>query len=138
MAIVDGTNLVFGRASSQIAKKLLLGEEVHLVNAEKMVLVGNPRQISDRYKVKRGLKHKGSPEKSPKWPKVPHLLVKRMIRGMLPHKSARGKGALKRLRVYTGNPKKMEQDLKLENASYDGVSKHMTVHELCKSIGYSG
>jgi large subunit ribosomal protein L13 len=138
MAIVDGTNLVFGRASSQIAKKLLLGEEVHLVNSERMVLVGNPKQISERYKTKRRLKHKGNPEKSPKWSKVPHLLIKRMIRGMLPHKSARGRDALKRLRVYTGNPKKMEQDLKLEKASYDGVSKHMTVHELCKSIGYSG
>jgi ribosomal protein L13 len=66
------------------------------------------------------------------------MLVKRMIRGMLPRKSSRGVAALKRLRVYTGNPKKLETNLKLDDADFDGVSKHLTIHELCKSIGYSG
>jgi large subunit ribosomal protein L13 len=138
MAVVDGTGLILGRASSQIAKKLLLGDEVHLVNAEKLIILGNSKQITERYIVKRGLKHKGNPERSPKWSKVPHLLVKRMIRGMLPHKTAKGKKALGRLRVYTGNPKKLGQDLKLEKASFDGIAKHISVHELCKNIGYSG
>lgn len=138
MIIVDGTGLVFGRVSSQLAKKLLLGEEVHLVNAEKLVLVGNPEQITERYRIKRRLKHKANPEHSPRWSKVPHLLVKRMIRGMLPRESARGRDALKRLRVYTGNPKKLEQNLKLEKASFDGVSKHISVNDLCRNIGYSG
>jgi len=138
MIVVDGTDLVFGRMSSQIAKKLLLGEEIHLINAEKLIFVGNPKQITERYKQKRRLKHKGTPEYSPKWSKVPHFLVKRMIRGMLPSKTLRGTEALKRLRVYTGNPKKLEQNLKLEKASFDGVSKHITVNDLCKNIGYSG
>lgn len=138
MLVVDGTNMVFGRAASQIAKRLLLGEEVHLVNAEKLVILGNPDQISERYLVKRGLKNKGNPERSPKWPRLPHFLVKRMIRGMLPRKSSRGKDALRRLMAYTGNPKKLEQNLKLEKASFDGISKHMTIHDLCRKMGYSG
>ncbi len=137
LMIVDGTDMVFGRLASQVAKKLMMGEEVHLVNAEKLVIVGNPKQISQRYLTKRGIRNKGTPERSPVWSKLPHLLVKRMIRGMLPRDSARGRAALRRLRVYTGNPKRLEA-AKLENAGYDGISKHITIHELCRSIGYTG
>ncbi len=138
MLVVDGTNMIFGRMASQVAKRLLAGEEVHIVNAEKLVILGNHKQISERYLVKRGLKHKGNPERSPKWPRVPHMLVKRMIRGMLPKKNSRGRDALKRLRVYTGNPKKLEQNLKVEKAAFDGISKHTTIQGLCRSMGYVG
>ncbi|MBN1170441.1 50S ribosomal protein L13 [Candidatus Micrarchaeota archaeon] len=138
MPTFDATNIKFGRAASQIAKKLISGEEINIVNAEKFVIVGNPKQIIERYITKRGLKHKGCPEKSPKWSKVPHILVKRMVRGMLPIKSSRGRDALKRLKVYTGNPKNAAVDLRLEKAEFDGVSKHITIHELCRMMGYSG
>lgn len=135
--IIDATNLRFGRAASQIAKKLINGEEIQIVNAEKFVIVGNPKQIVGRYLVKRGLQHKGTPEHSPKWSRVPHILVKRMVRGMLPIASSRGRDALKRLKVYTGNPDNVS-GMKLEKADYDGVSKHITILELCKMIGYTG
>ncbi len=138
MQVVDATNTVFGRVASQIAKRLINGEEVHIINAEKFVLIGNPDQIVERYMIKRRLQNKGDPEKSPKWSKVPHLLVKRMVRGMLPKRSVRGKEALKRLMVFTGNPKNTTQNLKLEKVQYDGVSKHITVYDLCRRIGYSG
>ena len=138
MAVVDGSNMVFGRLASQIAKKLMSGEEVHLINAERMVIVGQPAVITGKYAIRKSIKHKGKPEKSPVWSRTPHLLVKRMIRGMLPRESTRGKDALHRLRVYKGNPKNMSADTKVENAEFDGVSKHVTIHELCRSIGYSG
>jgi large subunit ribosomal protein L13 len=138
MQVVDATNMIFGRAASQIAKRLINGEEIHIINAEKFVIVGNPVEIVGRYKVKRTLKNKADPEKSPKWPKVPHMLVKRMIRGMLPRENSRGKAALERLMVYTGNPKNMDTSLKIENASFDGLAKHVTIHELCRKIGYTG
>ncbi len=130
--------MIFGRLASQIAKKLMRGEQINLVNAEKIILVGNPKQIEQRYLTKRGLRNKGTPERSPVWPKVPHLLVKRMIRGMLPRENSRGKAALGRLMVYTGNPKKFNCDLKFEGADFDGVSKHITIRTLCVSMGYSG
>ena len=138
MHIVDGTNMIFGRLASQIAKRLMKGEEVHLVNAERMVIVGRPEQIAQRYLTKRGLRNKGTPERSPVWAKIPHLLVKRMVRGMLPRETARGKAALKKLMVFTGNPKKLEANLKLEKASFDGISKHITIHQICRRIGYMG
>ncbi len=138
MLVIDGTNMVFGRLASQLAKKLMLGEEVHLINAEKLVIRGNPSQIADRYLVKRGLRHKGTPERSPTWSRIPHILVKRMIRGMLPRKTARGNDALHRLRVYSGNPKRLQENLKPEGATFDGRSKHITIQGLCRKIGYTG
>lgn len=138
MQVIDATDMIFGRTASQVAKMLLGGEEIHIINAEKFVIVGNPVEIAGRYKQKRTLKNKADPTKSPKWPKVPHMLVKRMVRGMLPRENSRGKAALGRLMVYTGNPKNMEQNLKIEKASFDGLSKHITVYELCKKIGYVG
>ncbi len=130
--------MIFGRLASQIAKKLVRGEEIHLVNAEKLIVVGNPKEIGQRYLTKRGLKNKGTPEHSPVWSRVPHLLVKRMIRGMLPMKSSRGKAALAKLKVYKGNPKNLQVSMKIENAEYDGISRHITVYEICKGIGYTG
>ncbi len=138
MQVIDAKDTIFGRAASQIAKKLINGEEIQIINAEQFVIVGNPEQIIQRYSTKRGLKHKGNPELSPKWPKVPHMLVKKMVSGMLPRKSSRGKEALGRLMVYTGNPKNMDGNLKLEKVSFDGLAKHITIADLCKRIGYTG
>lgn len=136
MLVVDAKNMIFGRLASQIAKKLLMGEEIQLVNAEQIVIKGNPHQIIERYITKRKLQHKGTPERSPKWPKLPHLFVKRLIRGMLPRTKSRGKEALKRLMVYTGNPKNLPETIKIEKATFDGLSKHTTILDICKQIGY--
>lgn len=138
MHVIDGTNLVFGRAASRIAKSILQGEEVKLINAERMIISGTRNVIAERYRTKRRLQNKANPENSPKWPKVPHLLVKRMLRGMLPWKSKRGKEAHKRLRVYTGNPEGLKPSTELKECLFKGLSKHVTVLELCKQIGYTG
>ena len=136
MLVIDGTNLILGRAASQIAKKLLQGEQVHLVNAENIIIVGTPKQIIEKYTQRRRIQHKGTPEHSPSWPKVPNLLVRRIVRGMLPWKKSTGKQAYKKLFVYTGNPKKLDAK-KLENAIFRSTTKFVTILELCKSIGYS-
>ncbi len=137
MIVIDGTDVIFGRTASIIANKALRGEEVHLINSEKIILNGNPADIVERYLERRRVKHKGKPEHSPKWPKVPHLLIKRMVRGMLPWKTARGKAAYKRIFVYTGNPKKLKA-AELKTKKHDGISPHITVHGLCRKLGYQG
>jgi len=138
MLIVDGNNMIFGRLASQIAKKVLRGEEVSLINAEKLVIKGDPKKIEQRYLTKRGLRNKGTPEHSPAWPKLPHLFVKRMIRGMLPRKTVRGLAALRRLMIYTGNPKNLKENTKFEGTAFEGVESHTTIHRICKMIGYTG
>lgn len=135
MVVIDGTNLIFGRAASQIAKKLLNGEDVQLVNAEHMVMIGNPPALIERFKLRRQVQHKGTPERSPSWPKVPNLLVRRMIRGMLPWKKPRGKSAYKKLHVFTGNPKNLKAT-SIKGVECKTTFRSMTINELCKHIGY--
>ncbi len=138
MQVIDCNNMIFGRVASHVAKAALSGEDVHLINAEKMVMCGNPDAIAARYLQKRRLQNKGTPEYSPKWSKVPHLLVKRLIRGMLPWRTARGKAAYRKYMVYAGNPKKLESNKKIEKAEFDGINKHITILDLCRRLGYSG
>lgn len=127
-----------GRAASQIAKMLLQGEQVQLVNAEKMVILGNRHSLVERYQQRRRLQNKGKPEHSPHWPRVPHMLVKRIIRGMLPWKKTRGREAFRRLRVYSGIPKDAQSAGSLDSAQFNKQSRSITVMELCKHIGFNG
>ncbi len=138
MMVIDCSNQIFGRVSTHVAKSALKGEEIHLINVEDMVLCGNPVSILDRFKVRRRLKNKANPENSPHWPRVPHFLVKRMVRGMLPKKCKRGKEALKRIMVYSGNPKNLKNNTEIEGSKYDGITKHIKIRELCRRLGYSG
>lgn len=136
MVAIDGNNHVLGRLSSHIAKRLLNGEEIYLANCESIIIVGNPASILNNYRARRKLQNKGTPEYSPKWPKVPSLLVKRIIRGMVPWDRTRGKDAMRRLTVVVGNPKNMELS-KVDSAKFNTDSKFMTVGSLCKELGYS-
>lgn len=137
MIIIYGENMVFGRLASQVSKKLLAGEEVHIINSEKIIFTGNPDYLKNRYLQKRRLQNKACPEHSPKWPRVPNMFVKRLLRGMLPWKKARGKAAFERLFVYAGNPKKLKSNIHIENARFDvGQLKYITVKELCRGLGY--
>ncbi len=135
MIIVDGEGMVLGRLASIVAKKLLEGNEVYVINAEKIIISGNNKYIIEKYLIRRSLKNKANPEKSPKWPKVPNLLVRRIIRGMLPYKKARGKEAFKRLKVFIGNPG-YENAIKFDEAIPSNISKFITVKELCKMLGW--
>ncbi len=137
MSVIDGTNLILGRLASNVAKMLLKGEEVHIINAEKIRLIGNSKSIVDRYLQKRRLQNKGTPEKSPHYSRVPHLFVKRVIRGMVPWKKATGKNAIKRLRVYSGNPKDLKNFVSIEKIRADERKKSITVYEVCKQLGYN-
>jgi ribosomal protein uL13 len=138
MMVIDCKNQIFGRVSTKVAKSALMGEEVHLINVEDMVICGNPVSIVDRFRVRRSLKNKATPENSPHWPRVPHFLVKRMVRGMLPKKCKRGKEALGRIIAYSGNPKNLDSNTKVEGSEYDGIKKHIKIMELCRRLGYSG
>ena len=51
--IVDASDQVLGRISSEIAKILLKEKEVTVVNAEKIIVTGRPKEILERFRRKR-------------------------------------------------------------------------------------
>ncbi len=139
MKIIDAKGYVLGRIGTRVAKALLSGEEVALVNAGEAVISGNPEYTIAKYMARRSVKNRSNPEHSPHWPRRPDMLVRRIIRGMLPYKATRGREAFKRLRVYMGHPDiigKAEENLN-EGASASRLkTRFMTVNELCKNLGY--
>jgi len=137
MAVIDADGLILGRLASNISKRLLSGEDVIIVNAEKSVISGSKVSIVGEYK---DLMDKGSKEKGPHFPKRPDRILKRTIRGMLPYKQKRGRDAYSRLRVYIGVPNEL-QDKPLEtieNAKATRLStRYIRLGELSQKLGAS-
>ena len=139
MLVIDGAGCVLGRLGSRIAKELLKGETVVLINADKIVISGNLKDIVGKYMTRRRIQTHQRPELKPRYPRVPHLFVKRLIRGMLPWKSKRGKDAFKRLKVYTEPPEDLKEvkPIKIQLAEKRNLRKSVTVLEVCKRLGYN-
>ena len=106
MVTIDATGHVVGRLSSVIAKRLLNGEEVVVVNAEKAIVTGRRSVVLAEYRKRR---RRGSTTSrmrgiGPFYPRRPDMILRRTISRMLPHQQPRGREALKRLRVYMDVP----------------------------------
>ncbi len=135
--IIDAKGLVLGRMSSIVAKRLLKGENIIVLNAEKAAISGKRLQIVHEAK---SFLEVGHPRKGPYHYRRPDRIVRKTIRGMLPRKKPKGMQALKRLRVYLGAPIEFEnkQFQTIFEASADKLkSPYITVGELAKEIGWN-
>jgi len=106
--IVDASDLILGRLASYVAKRVLNGEDIVVVNAEKAVLTGSQKSITDKFKTKLDKRTLGSQKKAPKKPRRPDTYLRRVVRGMLPWKTPKGKRAYRRLKIYVGVPKNLQ------------------------------
>lgn len=134
MVIIDAENLILGRLASESAKLILSGTEVTIVNAEKAIVSGSKSGIMDEYRQKKNV---GDQRKGPYYPRMPDMIIKRTIRGMIPYKKPSGKEALKRLKVFIGVPRELEgQELStIPKASAAGKVKYMELGEVSKQLG---
>lgn len=133
--IIDAKGLILGRLASSVAKRLLQGESVVILNAEKAAISGKKQHIVTDAKT---FLEVGHPRKGPYHPRRPDRIVSRTIRGMLPRRKPKGQQAYKRLRVYLGIPMEFENKTvqTIVEASADKLkSPYITVSELAKEIG---
>jgi large subunit ribosomal protein L13 len=130
--IVDARDCVLGRVASNVAERALDGDRVAVVNAEDAVITGREEDVVDTYRQRIEI---GS-DRGPAYPKRPDGIFKRSIRGMLPHKTDRGREAVSNVRVYLGNPYD-EDGTVLEGTSLDRLSTIRFVHlgEVCEQLG---
>ncbi|MBD3189348.1 MAG: 50S ribosomal protein L13 [Candidatus Heimdallarchaeota archaeon] len=138
--IIDAEGAILGRLATRVAKRLLGGESIHLVNVEKMVISGKPQSTIAKYKQRFGIRSKYNPLRGPFHYRRPDRFVRRTIRGMLPHKKPRGKDAYHRLRCFISVPEefsdsKLERITKADSAKL--TVKSITVGELCKELGWN-
>lgn len=133
--IIDGENCVLGRLATTAAKTALSGEQVTIINAEKIVITGNPVSVVKAYRAKFEIRNIAKPVHSPHLSRRPDLFVKRSIRGMLPRRTERGTAALARIKAYIGDNGMKGQKV-CEHAN--PKVKAITVSELCKALGWKG
>jgi len=136
--VINAEGLILGRMASVIAKRLLKGEKILVVNAEKAVISGKKKS---KFMEAKEFLEVGYPEKGPLHYKRPDRILRRTVRGMLPYKQPKGKQAYKRLKVFIGIPEELktrEMETIEEAQAKKLTCPYFTVGELAKEIGWSG
>ena len=133
---IDATNKIVGRVASFAAKQALLGNKVHIVNAEKAVFTGRTDRVYSKFKTNQD---RGEPFHGPFISRMPDRLFRRIVRGMLPFKQARGREAFRLVLCHIGEPKDLEKEPQVDVQGAD-VSKvpnlhYVTVGEISKLLG---
>merc|ERR1711978_477070 len=97
--IIDGNGHLMGRLAAMVAKSLLQGQKVVVVRAAGLVISGN--FYRNKLKVMEYLRkrHLTKPSRGPFHGRSPSKMFKHVIRGMLPHKTARGQAAFNNLKA---------------------------------------
>jgi large subunit ribosomal protein L13 len=142
--VVDLTMHRLGRAASRIAKMLLKGVNVTVVNVEKAIITGKKEAILERYKFLISRRAFVSPKRGTVWyPRRPERIFWYTVYRMLPRHNKRWKEALSRLKIYVGVPKELEgiERMVIEDAilrepmSRSGrVIRYMTLGELSEEL----
>jgi large subunit ribosomal protein L13 len=136
--VIDADGLILGRMASIVAKRLLNGEMIIIVNAENAIISGSRENIIKEQK--KTLELGGAPHHGPIHWRRPDRLVRNTVKGMLPAEKPRGKAAYKRIKVYIGTPKELE-DRERETVEEAHVNRlrgrFMTLGEVAKTIGWN-
>jgi large subunit ribosomal protein L13 len=136
LAVIDAEGLILGRLCTHVAKRLLNGEDIMIVNAEKALISGSKVQVLGHYKHRRV---RGTMNHGPFYPRNPDTIMKRTVRGMLEYKKPSGRAAYKRLTVYVGVPRTLEGEKAetLESAKKPNLVKYVSLGEIAKEMGSS-
>jgi large subunit ribosomal protein L13 len=138
--VVDGSDLIAGRLASNVAKLLLQGNHVSIVNCEKIMISGNRRNIIGEYKDFLKIASIIHPKHGPFHPRRPDTIISRMVRGMVPRDKPSGQAAHKRLRAYIGVPREIRS---LEKIQFDNAkirrsnAYYVSMSDLGRTIGWT-
>ena len=132
MVVFDGKNAVLGRLAVAIAKELKKGENVDIINVEKVIITGNPDSIEKFYKAKldRGERYHG-----PFFPKKPDGIFLRAVKGMVPFNRKSGREMLHKLKVHNGIPKNLENEETKQMGVKEIKCTCITLEKLSKKLG---
>jgi large subunit ribosomal protein L13 len=138
--VIDATDHVAGRLSSQVAKLLIKGNRVSVINCDKIMISGTRSNIISEYREFLEINSINHWKHGPKHPRRPDTIMKKMIRGMLPKDKPSGKEAHKRLRTYIGSPKEVKslKKIKFEKAIIrKSSSNYTTMADLGRTVGWT-
>lgn len=102
--VIDAKDHLLGRLASIVAKQLLEGRHIACVRTEGLCQSGKFIRNKFKFAIFLGRRRSANPRKGHHHHRSPSRIFYRAVRGMLPHKTLRGKIALGRLRVMEGIP----------------------------------
>ena len=139
--VVDATDHIAGRLSSNVAKLLIKGNRVSVVNCERIMMSGTRSNQIKEYREFLEINSVINPKHGPVHYRRPDTLITKMIRQMLPYdRKPSGKEAHQRLRTYIGSPKELKSIAKIqfEKAKIKKTASNYTsIGELCRIIGWT-
>ncbi len=137
ITFVNAEGLIVGRMCSKVAKRLLNGEEVIILNAEMAVFSGKKKsKVLEAHK----FLEVGAPMRGPFHYRRPDRFLRKTVRGMVPFKQPKGKNAYKRLKVFMGIPLEFKNKKMITFEEANSVNlkgPHFTLGELAKEIGWN-
>ena len=142
--VLDATDLIMGRMCSQIAKLLLLGEHIVIINSKDAVISGRRNQILAKYVHLRKIRNLSNPKRGPFHFSRPDTFLRQKIRFMLP-KNNRGAEALKRIHTFiVGIPSAKsekfsnQEPIVVRKASAERLRhKYITIEDVCNNMGWT-
>ncbi|XP_057323038.1 60S ribosomal protein L13a [Microplitis mediator] len=102
--LIDGRNHLCGRLAPVVAKAILQGTRVIVVRCESLNVSGNFFKTKLKYMSFLRKRCNVNPARGPFHHRSPSKIFFKTVRGMIPHKTERGKDALRRLKAYEGCP----------------------------------
>jgi large subunit ribosomal protein L13 len=136
--LLDAKNQILGRLASYVAKHALSGDNIIVVNAEKAVISGRRKNIVEEAKRRLETRTLASQTTAPVHQRRPDLYFRRVVRGMLPWKKAKGKAAFHRVAVFMGVPEEYSNKPPARVPGADAsnlTSPYMTLEDLATEIG---
>ena len=104
VVVIDGKGHLLGRLASIVSKQILNGQKVVVVRCEELNISGEFFRNKLKYHDYLRKATRYNKKKGPFHFRAPSRILYKAIRGMIPHKTARGKAALERLKVFEGVP----------------------------------
>ena len=139
--VVDVTNHIAGRLASHVAKLLIQGNRVTLVNCEKIMYSGNRDNLIQEYREFLEINSIINYKHGPVHYRRPDTIIAKMIRQMLPFdRKPSGKLAFQRLRTYIGTPNDTKP---LEKTQFEkalikkAAANYTSLAEICRVIGWT-
>uniref|UniRef100_A0AC34R4Y4 Large ribosomal subunit protein uL13 n=1 Tax=Panagrolaimus sp. JU765 TaxID=591449 RepID=A0AC34R4Y4_9BILA len=140
--LIDGKDHLLGRLAGTVAKQLLLGQKITVVRCEDVCISGNWHRTKLKYMSFLRKRCNVNPRRGPFHLRAPSKIFWRTVRGMLPHKTARGQAALNRLKTYEGIPQPLDTQVRFcEPNSVRAIAlkagrKFCTVGRLSHEVGW--
>merc|ERR1711962_151579 len=140
--VIDARGHMMGRLASLVAKEILNGQKIVLVRCEDMNISGSLYRNRLKYMEFKRKGMNSNPKKGQFHFRAPSKIFWRVVRGMIPHKTARGAAALDRMSSYEGIPhpydrkKRMVVPQALKVLRLKSHRKYCRLGDLASSVGW--